>query len=119
MATGLGKTITALSAATQLVRLVEQTNRPLLVVIVVPLVDLVEQWRKEAEWFGWHPAVCHGSLTKTQRDYLKSVFASARSSSGRRAEMVITTAGSLTPRAADEGDEQSTSCNASWRGTGA
>ena len=106
MATGLGKTITALSAATQLVRLVEQTNRPLLVVIVVPLVDLVEQWRKEAEWFGWHPAVCHGSLTKTERDYLKSVFASARSSSGRRAEMVITTAGSLTPRAADEGDKQ-------------
>ena len=106
MATGTGKTITALSAATQLVRLVEQTSRPFLVVIIVPLVDLVEQWRKDAEWFGWHPAVCHGSLTKSQRDYLKSVFAGARSSTGRRAEMVITTAGSLTPRAIDEGESQ-------------
>jgi superfamily II DNA or RNA helicase len=102
MATGMGKTITALSAATQLVRLVEQTNRPLLVVIVVPLVDLVDQWRNDAEWFGWHPAVCHGNLTKTQRGHLKSVFASARASTGRRAEMVITTAGSLTPRGGDE-----------------
>lgn len=106
MATGMGKTITALSAATQLVRLVEQTNRPLLVVIIVPLVDLVEQWRNDAEWFGWHPAVCHGSLTKSQRDYLKSVFAGARSSTGRRAEMVITTAGSLTPREMAEGEDQ-------------
>ncbi len=102
MATGTGKTITALSAATQLVRLVEETDKPLLVVVVVPLVDLVEQWRKDAEWFGWHPAICHGNLTGAQRDYLKSVLASARSTTGRRAEMVITTAGSLTPRGGDD-----------------
>lgn len=98
MATGVGKTITALASATQLVRLVEKTDKPLLVVVVVPLLDLVEQWKKDAEWFGWHPAVCHGDLTKRERDHLKSVFSSARASTGRRAEMVITTAGSLTRR---------------------
>lgn len=105
MATGMGKTITALASATQLVRLVEQTSRPLLVVIVVPLIDLVDQWRQEAEWFGWRPAVCHGSLTNSQQDHLKSVLTSARARTGRRAEMVITTASSLTPRAGDSGPD--------------
>jgi superfamily II DNA or RNA helicase len=106
MATGMGKTITALASATQLVRLVEQTNRPLLVVIVVPLIDLVDQWRRDAEWFGWQPAVCHGSLNKPQRDHLKAVLTAARATTGRRAEMVITTAGSLTPRSTEDGPDE-------------
>jgi superfamily II DNA or RNA helicase len=98
MATGVGKTITALTCATQLVRLSEQTNKPLLVLVVVPLLDLVQQWKREAEWFGWRPAVCHGEMTRAERDRLLEVLATARLSTGRRAEMVITTAGSLTPR---------------------
>jgi len=98
MATGVGKTIAALASATQLVGLVEKADRPLLVVVVVPLLDLVSQWKKDAEWFGWHPAVCHGAMSKDERDQLKSVLSSARASTGRRAEMVIVTAGSLTPR---------------------
>lgn len=95
MATGTGKTITALTAATQASAHSARTNQPLLVVVIVPLVDLVEQWRKEAERFGFRPAVCHGSMSKRQREHLKSVFSAARSSHGRRTEMVITTAGSL------------------------
>jgi superfamily II DNA or RNA helicase len=98
MATGVGKTITAMVSATRLVGLVDRTNKPLLVLVIVPLVDLVEQWKREAEWFGWRPAVCHGDLKKSERDYLKEVFSGARASTGRRAEMVITTAASLTPR---------------------
>lgn len=98
MATGVGKTITAMACATRLVGLVERANKPLLVLVIVPLVDLVQQWKKDAEWFGWRPAVSHGDLTKSERDYLKQVLASARASTGRRAEMVITTAASLTPR---------------------
>lgn len=105
MATGVGKTITALASATQLVGLVAKTNRPLLVVVVVPLLDLVEQWKKDAEWFGWRPAVCHGAMSKDERDHLKAVLSSARASAGRRAEMVIVTAGSLTPRATASGPD--------------
>ncbi|WP_405545566.1 DEAD/DEAH box helicase family protein [Streptomyces phaeochromogenes] len=98
MATGTGKTITALTAATQASIHSAQTNQPLLVLVIVPLIDLVEQWRKEAEQFGFRPAVCHGALSNRQWEYLKAVFSAARSSQGRRAEMVITTAGSLTPQ---------------------
>jgi superfamily II DNA or RNA helicase len=97
MATGVGKTITALTCATRLVGLSERENRPLLVLVIVPLLDLVQQWKKEAERFGWQPAVCHGQMTKRERDRLREVLTAARLSVGRRAEMVITTADSLTP----------------------
>lgn len=98
MATGTGKTLTALSAATQASLHVARHERPILILVIVPLIDLVEQWRRDAEWFGFRPAVCYGGTTASQRDDLKSVFSAARSTSGSRAEMVITTAGSLTPQ---------------------
>jgi superfamily II DNA or RNA helicase len=101
MATGTGKTITALAAATQASIHSAQTDNPLLVLVIVPLIDLVQQWRKEAERFGFRPAICHGTLSRGQQEHLKSVFSAARASYGRRAEMVITTAGSLTPHAGD------------------
>jgi superfamily II DNA or RNA helicase len=101
MATGTGKTITALTAATQIAGLAEETNRPLLVLVVVPLVDLVHQWKRDAEWFGWRPALAHGDIDAAEKTYLRTVLAAARSSVGRRAEMVIATAGSLTPREMD------------------
>lgn len=99
MATGTGKTITALAAATQASRHAARHDRPMLLLVVVPLIDLVNQWREAAEWFGFRPAVCHGNLTDAQRDHLKTVFSAARSTHACRTEMVITTAGSLTPRA--------------------
>jgi superfamily II DNA or RNA helicase len=105
MATGVGKTITAMASATQLVRLVEQNNRPLLVVVVVPLVDLVQQWKRDAEWFGWHPAVWHGSSKKSERNYALEIFNAARAGIGRSAEMLITTAASLTPRQTENGPD--------------
>lgn len=97
MATGTGKTITALAAATQAALHAAKSNRPLLVLVIVPLIDLVNQWKSNAKWFGFRPVVCHGSLNKTERDSLKECFSNARSVFGQRAEMVITTAGSLTP----------------------
>lgn len=97
MATGTGKTITALAAATQASIHAARHDRPLLIVVVVPLVDLVEQWKSDAEWFGFRPAVCHGQISRRQREELKKAFSNARAVSGKRAEMVITTAGSLTP----------------------
>ncbi|MEG8181228.1 DEAD/DEAH box helicase family protein [Nocardia terpenica] len=98
MATGTGKTVTALAAATQAAIHIAQSERPLLVLVVVPSVDLVGQWRNDAERFGFRPAISHGALNKGQEEHLKSVFSAARSRHGRRTEMVITTVDSLTPR---------------------
>ena len=97
MATGTGKTITALAAATTASKYAMNRNEPLLVLVVVPLVDLVKQWRASAERFGFRPATCHGSLSQPERTELERALQAARAPSGQRAEMVITTAGSLTP----------------------
>lgn len=98
MATGTGKTITALSAATQVSLHYAKQNSPLLVLVVVPSKDLVNQWKADAEWFGFRPAICRSGLNRLQRDQLKDAFSAARLSNGQRAEMVITTADSLTPQ---------------------
>ena len=50
MATGAGKTITALICATRVQDRLE--GRPLLVVISAPSVPLIQQWRKEVAKFG-------------------------------------------------------------------
>ena len=50
MATGAGKTITALICATRVQNRLK--GRPLLVVISAPSVPLIHQWRKEAAKFG-------------------------------------------------------------------
>ncbi|QDV24629.1 helicase-related protein [Aureliella helgolandensis] len=97
MATGTGKTITALAGATQASLHAATNHRPLLILVIVPLIDLVHQWRKNAEWFGFRPVVCHGNLNKAEQDALKAAFSAVRSAHAQRSEMVITTAGSLTP----------------------
>lgn len=53
MATGSGKTVTALVAA----KLLHDASRPLLVVIAVPTLPLVEQWAEEVMAFGVRPVV--------------------------------------------------------------
>jgi len=102
MATGTGKTITALTAATQASIYEAQRNQPILILVIVPLVDLVEQWSAAAKRFGFRPAKYTGSMRANELRELKSTFSAARFSKGRRAEMVITTAGSLTPRSSTE-----------------
>lgn len=105
MATGTGKTITALAAATQASLHAARSSRPLLVLVVVPLIDLVHQWKGNAEWFGFRPVICHGGLKKAEQNALKEAFSAARSSYDKRAEMVITTAGSLTPLGSKDASE--------------
>ncbi|MGW4014766.1 DEAD/DEAH box helicase family protein [Rhodococcus ruber] len=105
MATGTGKTITALTAATQASIYAAQRDQPILVLVIVPLIDLVEQWSAAAKRFGFRPAKCTGSLRAHELRELKSAFSAARFSKGRRAEMVITTAGSLTPRSTAEDND--------------
>lgn len=57
MATGSGKTITAL---TSVVRLLRQEGK-LLVVVACPFQHLVDQWAKEARRFGFHPILAYQS----------------------------------------------------------
>jgi DNA phosphorothioation system restriction enzyme len=55
MATGSGKTITALAIAT---KVYEWANAPLLIVIVCPYLHLCAQWVEEARRFGLDPLLC-------------------------------------------------------------
>lgn len=62
MATGTGKTITALSAAAQL----KLEKDRLIVVILVPYQHLVDQWVMEAAAFGLHPVKGYGATASWQ-----------------------------------------------------
>lgn len=57
MATGTGKTITALAASA---KLYDQKNR-LAIIIAVPYQHLVDQWREEATVFGYKPVLAYQS----------------------------------------------------------
>src|SRR5205823_10773554 len=55
MATGTGKTITALAASVSLYEREEQ----LAVIIAVPYQHLVDQWHEEAKAFGYRPLLAY------------------------------------------------------------
>ncbi len=74
MATGTGKTYTALAA---IARLFLEMNRNLAVIIVCPYQHLVEQWREDIVAFGMKPIVCYSaSSQKNWRERLKTAVAS-------------------------------------------
>ena len=84
MATGTGKTITALSAAVKL--LDEKKN--LITVIVCPYIHLAQQWIEEAEKFGYRPILVAESKSK----WLENVQKLVRDFKGQRiAECSIVT----------------------------
>ena len=69
MATGTGKTYTALAA---ICKLYEKLNKNLAVIIVCPYQHLVEQWKSDIEFFGMDPIVCYSaSAQKDWRERLK------------------------------------------------
>ncbi len=69
MATGTGKTYTALAA---ICKLYEKLNKNLAVIIVCPYQHLVEQWKSDIEFFGMKPIVCYSaSEQKNWRERLK------------------------------------------------
>ncbi|MBI2918286.1 MAG: DEAD/DEAH box helicase family protein [Chloroflexi bacterium] len=63
MATGSGKTVTALIAAHRLL----QETRSLLMVVAAPYLPLVAQWAKEAERFGLTPVLPGGETRKAEK----------------------------------------------------
>ncbi|WP_204106701.1 MULTISPECIES: DEAD/DEAH box helicase family protein [Spirulina sp. CCY15215] len=64
MATGSGKTITALAIAT---KLYEHIGSPLIIVIVCPYLHLVNQWIVQAKRFGLDPLPCNISRDRWER----------------------------------------------------
>jgi superfamily II DNA or RNA helicase len=85
MATGTGKTITALAASA---RLYEQENQ-LAVIIVVPYQHLVDQWHEEAKTFGYQPVLAYQSRMRWQEDLNNQIF--EYNSGYKRFVSVITT----------------------------
>lgn len=61
MATGTGKTVTALAAMEALYRATRDRKNGLFVIIVCPYQHLVRQWASVAEWFGLSPILCFQS----------------------------------------------------------
>ncbi|KJY95876.1 DEAD/DEAH box helicase family protein [Pseudoalteromonas ruthenica] len=59
MATGSGKTITALATVKKLTARFEETKQPLFIVFVLPLKHLLDQWHEEAEKFGFDAIKCY------------------------------------------------------------
>lgn len=74
MATGTGKTYTALAATA---RLFADKNQNLAVIIICPYQHLVEQWKEDIVAFGMKPIVCYSaSSQKNWRDRLKTAVTS-------------------------------------------
>ncbi len=69
MATGTGKTITALSAAVNLLK----EAKSLLTIIVCPYTHLAQQWIQEAEKFSYRPLLVAQSKIKWLEDLQKMV----------------------------------------------
>lgn len=74
MATGTGKTYTALAA---IARLFADLNCNLAVIIICPYQHLVEQWKEDIVAFGMKPIVCYSSSTQRNwRERLKNAVTS-------------------------------------------
>lgn len=77
MATGTGKTVTALAAAAQLF----QREKVLAIVILAPFIHLVDQWEEVANTFGLMPLKCYeasSSWTETFSDHVTDLNIGAR-----------------------------------------
>ena len=59
MATGTGKTMTALALITKLAAALKERSRPLFVLVLCPYQNLVEQWAENVEQFGVEPIRCY------------------------------------------------------------
>jgi len=62
MATGTGKTITSLAAATS----IYQEHGRLALIILVPYLHLLEQWERNCKRFGFNPVLCSGEHGRWQ-----------------------------------------------------
>jgi DNA phosphorothioation system restriction enzyme len=59
MATGAGKTVTALTTVLKLAQFCERSKKRLVTIVAVPYKHLAEQWCEEARAFGFDPLICY------------------------------------------------------------
>ncbi|HYW84881.1 MAG TPA: DEAD/DEAH box helicase family protein, partial [Spirochaetia bacterium] len=93
MATGSGKTITALALAS---KVYEWANAPLLIVIVCPFLHLCAQWIEEAQRFGLDPLLCALDRSRWYESLSTRLFNLA-SGTRRVASVVVSNATLATP----------------------
>lgn len=92
MATGTGKTITALTLACK----VAEKNSPLVVLIVCPYINLCKQWVGEAASFGFETIECFEGK-KTWQSRLEEAFQYLSSGLSRTIAVIATNATFLSP----------------------
>jgi len=73
LATGAGKTITALATIARLIKGIKENNKKIFVLIIVPYKHLLEQWTKECRRFGIQPFQCYGSSNTWHPQLLEAV----------------------------------------------
>lgn len=64
MATGSGKTLTALALASK----VAEKNHPLVLIVVCPFINLCKQWLREMAPFGLQPVACYEGKDRWQTE---------------------------------------------------
>ena len=74
MATGTGKTFTALGGITQLVRDPEIKTKSFFCVIVVPYTHLAVQWEEDCKKFGIHPLMAFGNSSGWKNQFQQMVI---------------------------------------------
>lgn len=90
MATGTGKTYTALAA---IARLYEKLQEKLAVIIICPYQHLVEQWIEDIVAFGMKPIICYSaSSQKNWRDRLNTAVKSFNMGIQNHFSMIATNA---------------------------
>lgn len=85
MATGSGKTLTALTLASK----VAEKNKPLVVIVVCPFINLCRQWLREMATFGLQPLACFEGRNRWQ-DALDEGYQRIAAGLSRIHAMVVT-----------------------------
>ena len=74
MATGTGKTLTALGGITQLVHDPDVKTKSFFCVIVVPYTHLAVQWEEDCKKFGMHPLMAFGNSSEWKNKFQQMVI---------------------------------------------
>ena len=95
MATGTGKTITALVAMLQVAKEYISKKVPLLIMVIVPSADLVTQWDSNAQEFGFSPVPCHSDTSSYWPKHVKILISGLSVATDDKIELIVATAGTL------------------------